>query len=180
MKYHILQDNTWNVGDVKGAIDELYNKASNMIPKPTQTKTITSNGTFDVLNYEKVNVNIPQGKLTWLETNVSYGSSTKTINTSYLKADYLVVVTTFSGQEEWALLKLPSSSSEVSYGGFASTGAAYNGTHRYHRGLKVRYNDYSSVYLDIDVGIAIYNPSGQSGVSDGMAPVNKIGALKLS
>ena len=52
----------WNVSDVKSAIDDLYNRTTTMMPIPTATKSITSNGSnIDVKNYAKVNVNVPIG-----------------------------------------------------------------------------------------------------------------------
>ena len=52
-------DINWNVDSVDKAIDDLYTRTTTMMPIPTATKTITSNGSnIDVLNYAKVNVNI--------------------------------------------------------------------------------------------------------------------------
>ena len=52
-------DSDWNVDSVDKAIDDLYTRTTTMMPIPTATKTITSNGSnIDVKDYAKVNVNV--------------------------------------------------------------------------------------------------------------------------
>ncbi len=56
---YMPDDQTWSVSSVSKALDDLRDKAKNYIPKPTETKSITSNGSnIDVTNYAKVNVNV--------------------------------------------------------------------------------------------------------------------------
>ena len=76
-------DNSWNVNSVDKALDDLYTKTTTMMPIPTQTKSITSNGNnIDVKNYAKVNVNVPSGGAIYL----GEFSSNTTINVSNLGA----------------------------------------------------------------------------------------------